>query len=118
MKTRCGFVSNSSSSSFVVVCPKDQFDRYVEKAHPFYRMWAKSFRLPTQKFLGKECVVISGMFSSEDPSGMESYGCKNLPKDVSNYGDKEKPTFDSREIMSNFVDELKKNCEDLIAREE
>ena len=37
MKVRLGFVSNSSSSSFVLVTTKSHFDKVVGGMHPFFK---------------------------------------------------------------------------------
>ena len=119
MKIRNGFVSNSSSSSFLVVCPKDQFDEAVQKAHPFYQKWVETGFGKTQSFLGKDCVVMCCIMSSESEGDtMADWGTKKLPKGVLNYGDKEEPMFDSREIMANFIRYLEENCKDIIINQE
>lgn len=42
MKVRSGFVSNSSSSSFVMLVKKDHFDKVVSGLHPYLQAVAKS----------------------------------------------------------------------------
>ena len=119
MKIRNGFVSNSSSSSFVIVCSKEAFDKYTIKAHPFYLAWIKQHLYPeTQKFMGKDIIVISKHVSSEDGSEVSGWDLTNLPKGIENYGDENNASFDGREIMDSISEALQKCSKDVIVTQE
>jgi hypothetical protein len=64
MKTRNGFVSNSSSSSFVLVAEKDQWEECLKESHPMLRHLISNGSV--NKVFGKELVTISGYESTED----------------------------------------------------
>lgn len=64
MKIRMGFVSNSSSSSFVLVADKEVFDNVMEDMHPYVKHLIGN---PKSKMLnGKEVIMKMGHQSSED----------------------------------------------------
>ena len=44
MKSRMGFVSNSSSSSFIVIVDKKTYDNAISEAHPFTQAVVKGLR--------------------------------------------------------------------------
>ena len=67
MKIRGGFVSNSSSSSFVLICEKKILDEEWDSFHPYIKaILAHLKNKPTKPFLGKECLVHTGVYNSED----------------------------------------------------
>ena len=73
MKIRNGFVSNSSSSSFVVIVDKEAHDRAVEqlKDHKYVEILKEILScIGKDKFLGRPVVVISGY----DAHGERSIG--------------------------------------------
>jgi hypothetical protein len=37
MKSRLGFVSNSSTSSYLIICTKEDHEKALEKLHPYYK---------------------------------------------------------------------------------
>lgn len=59
MKIRNGFVSNSSSSSFVLIVRKDHFDAMISMMHPYIRTLAKAAGTVT-KVLGVDVVEFNG----------------------------------------------------------
>jgi hypothetical protein len=56
MKRRKCFVANSSSSSFVMIIPKDIHEEAVAKCHPYVVAIATQVLEPATIF-GKECLV-------------------------------------------------------------
>lgn len=72
MKIRQGFVSNSSSSSFVLMAKKDEFLETLEEMHPYIKhMVGKSQEVP---FGEDTMVMFMGVDSSEDhPYELENY---------------------------------------------
>jgi len=60
MKTRQGFVSNSSTSSFFIVMKSDQFDKCVEK-DAITKEEAEE-HVSRCTFLGENVVVVENMF--------------------------------------------------------
>lgn len=62
MKTRNGFVSNSSSSSFIIVCTLDDHKKALENLHPYYRAWVEQLAgYEESVFLGREIVIVTAM---------------------------------------------------------
>jgi hypothetical protein len=59
MKIRTGFVSNSSSSSFVLIVEKNHFEEMIAKAHPFTQALVAECGAPVQ-VLGVEAVRFNG----------------------------------------------------------
>jgi len=71
MKTRNGFVSNSSTSSFVVIVTKEAYDTALEKMgkeeRAIIKLWAKKVKLG-----GEDVVHFSDMTSAGGTSTMFS----------------------------------------------
>jgi len=60
MKSRSGFVSNSSSCSFVLVLPKTEEKEFMNSLDDIQKALMKDFREDkTKTFLGEECVIFS-----------------------------------------------------------
>ena len=121
MKTRNGFVSNSSSSSFLIICPKQSFIDVCNKMHKFYIAWMKQNigRIEYEKFLGQDIVVINRTFSSEDGGDLKGWNGK-LPKGVEDYREDnyDSALFDNRAIWGNIVEFIQKNCKDAIIKDD
>lgn len=60
MKRRLGFVSNSSSSAFVLIVPVEVHEKVLKEMHPYVRAVTES-RGGVQNVLGKKCYVAGGL---------------------------------------------------------
>lgn len=82
MKIRQGFVTNSSSSSYVVVIEKDYFDEQVKKLSPYLKAVCKALKnndnITKQKFMGKDIMVLT--YTSGNYSTMEDLDVDYAPK--------------------------------------
>jgi hypothetical protein len=56
MKVRNGFVSNSSSSSFVICVEKNIHDQAISKIHPYYKACLEAIGFEQIKAFGKDLV--------------------------------------------------------------
>ena len=61
MKTRSGFVSNSSSSSFVYILLKDQYEELLKNVDEYQKAVLKELGHEEKQIFGQEAIVISGM---------------------------------------------------------
>lgn len=59
MKVRKGFVSNSSSSSFVVMIENDEFKKVLKECHPYIKRVIEKIGYDNKRFLEKDIVIIS-----------------------------------------------------------
>lgn len=80
MKLRIGFVSNSSTSSYVIVCSEDAHKKALEILHPYYQKWLKSLHAEKQKFAGLSVRVVNMTVCSDDEEPMEWDG--EYPKEA------------------------------------
>ena len=97
MKTRTGFVSNSSSSSFVVIVTKEQIKNALETVEKTFGEEWRSFinntflnYSETVKFEGKDFVRSLGTYYTD---GME------FPSDEGDYGEQEEKGW---EVIKSF----------------
>lgn len=66
MKTRHGFVSNSSSSSFVVIAPKDVVETVLKTLTPYEQAVAKHVQQGDKKFMGGIVSIFQGSTGNND----------------------------------------------------
>jgi hypothetical protein len=60
MKTRSGFVSNSSSSSFVIIAPEEAYKKVFSEMTEYERAVMDCVDKHPESFFGKSVVVITG----------------------------------------------------------
>lgn len=87
MKSRLGFVSNSSTSSYLIICTKEDHEKAIETLHPYYKAWVKSFCGKSQKFLGQDVIVTNMEISTEDDQPLEDYDGEMPPEAEKYWGD-------------------------------
>ena len=69
MKIRAGFVSNSSSSSFLAVVKKDDYDKALKNLGPLSQAVCEYANITSSKFAGEDCILhyhTTGEYSTFD----------------------------------------------------
>lgn len=61
MKTRSGFVSNSSSSSFIYILSAEKYEKLLAELDIYQREVLKKLRTQRTKILDQDAVVVSGV---------------------------------------------------------
>ena len=69
MKIKLDFVTNSSSSSFLLIVEKNYFDEMLAKEHPYIQAVANALK-KDKKVLGIDAIIIKTM-EQEDSSTVE-----------------------------------------------
>jgi hypothetical protein len=109
MKSRLGFVSNSSSSSFVIIVKKDAYERRLKEVHPYVKAVIEAMHDKKEAtFLGEKVVILG--------TWMDAGGGSNLSSDyldiefdgeipTNNWGDSMDPYSAFHEEFATFKDE-------------
>lgn len=128
MKLREGHVSNSSSSSFLLVVTEDVFKKALKEASPLVKSIVKYIEPEKGKVFGKKVVIITtqdchgeGTIFGFVESGEFEIEVPKVEKDESEeYPNQER--YDKREIADNawndFVAKLEKNKDDVFSHTE
>ena len=113
MKTRLSFVSNSSSTSYVVTTTKKNFDKVLKKSNEVTKLVIESLKknkyvISEKHVFGKDLVVLeysSGDYNGEDFSSI----------DLSAFEEDEKlDDLDPLSVLMSFVEELSKDKKNFI----
>ena len=108
MKIRSGFVSNSSSSSFVAVVPMKIHEKVLEKNHPYVRAVVEALGSKRTVF-GIECFVTS-TYSDQGYGTWDcvdaDWPCDDIPN--TRYGNEMEPYFAYEEL---YMEEAEKEGE-------
>lgn len=127
MKTRQGFVSNSSSSSFIIITNKEAHDAALKEMHPYYSYIVKGERPSFEKVLGKDSVVLFGVTSSDDGPDLYSYEGEIIGDGGEPMGSKEKNKhfdygiytdypMDTEEVLYEYVEKLKEKTDEVFSK--
>ena len=114
MKIRNGFVSNSSSSSFVVIAPKEDVD-IVLKSMKEYEQAVINFVKTETNFLNTKINIFSGMTGNYDSW---EYG---FDFDVEEWTEKEgldPDDFNTYDVWEKFQEALEKQTKNIIVQEQ
>ncbi len=114
MKIRTGFVSNSSTSSFVVITTKENHERVLKDMHPFHQEIIKTLTKEIN-FLEKDMLYsmelsdaggYSHLFGEESPAQeiIDNYEGE-LPEDW----DEEEGLYNASELHDSYIEKLKEN---------
>lgn len=79
MKIRVGFVSNSSSSSFILIIKKDAYNDWLLKADPLDRAIVDA-TMRKNKVLGIDCMVYKRASSDGDGGSFENINIDKIVK--------------------------------------
>lgn len=113
MKIRSGFVSNSSSSSFVVVAPKKVVDKVLSEMDG-YEQAVINFVKQNKTFVGIPVSVLSCMTGNLD-SWEYGFDSKKEAKKAGIDPDETPSTYD---VWDDFIEKLGKETTDYILNEE
>jgi len=108
MKRRLTFVSNSSSSSFVALVSKDDFDEVFKDFSELEKQLTKEAFLEEEtKFLNTEVFVLQGYLEDGECSDIESVA-ENLLSQFEDYNEEDSYDF-NQNFFSKVEDVLSEN---------
>lgn len=115
MKVRTGFVSNSSSSSFVVVFSKENYEAALSQLDLYEQEYVKELVGSTpDKFLGHEVFSYGGLSVMDQDYEAEPYPAK--PADISQEDwDKMADEHETYDMRDKFRELLKKHPEGIFS---
>jgi len=123
MKVRNGFVSNSSSSSFFIACPKKVHDKALKTLHPYYQKWIKEMLGLEEQMFGKEKILVSSYHYCSEIHETIKWD-KEYPPEAEEFdgwdeddNKKVEKMVDESKIISIYVGALKKESNDVIFEE-
>jgi hypothetical protein len=73
VKVRSGFVSNSSTSSFIITAPTSVFSEKLNQVHPFIRHIIQKSRPKKQLLGGIEITQVHDIVSTEEDEWREEW---------------------------------------------
>jgi len=105
MKIRFGFVSNSSSSSFVITTTKENFDKVLAESDDYTKEVIEELGIGKTTFLGKELVYLS---TFSDHSGNSNFD--EISNEELDSGDEGRCASD---VFDKFCDKLRGNKDEV-----
>lgn len=112
MKIRQGFVSNSSTSSFVLVIEKEWYEECLSEATEYSQHVVKETRPELMDVLGIPCMVIEGWAESDSTSLTE---IKQHPSE-DKYWDQENGEWDVDSDITQIREQAFEEFEILVSR--
>jgi len=110
MKTRNGFVSNSSSSSFVIVTSKENHERAMKALHPYVQDVVNQV-IKYEKFLGQDVVYFGDLsvqgygpitMGDEFDDTIDGKWDSELDDDDENKGKQKRPDGEYGDLMTGY----------------
>jgi len=105
MKIRNGFVSNSSTSSFIVIMKQEHFEKGLEMVHPYVKACIEALGHSKGKFLGEDVVSLGTM----DTPGGSQWEWIDVEYDEEEHGAVEDPSdmkYGSLDLLINEVEKV------------
>ena len=97
MKKRLGFVSNSSSSSFVLFTTKEVIDEALKECTPIQKEAVENYIFNKGNFFGKELMEFSYFHSSEE---YDDYLCEIID---SHFPKKDEDDYTEIDKLTDFI---------------
>jgi hypothetical protein len=94
MKLRSGFVSNSSSSSFIILVTKEAHEEAMAKLHPWERTVVDCFM--SEGKIGNQEICYGGQFSNDGFDPFEYLDIEEVPEELQEASNK----FDTAERIA------------------